>query len=166
MLIDLKIDIKYFGRSFKMVSMVVGFIGLGNMGGLMVVNFVKVGYWVLGFDLFEEVMVIFESVGGEWVFLVVVLVFEVDVIVIMLLVGKYVCVIYIGEGGILDYVCDGMFLIDFFMIDVDSVCVVFEVVVVKGMLMVDVFVFGGVVGVVVGILIFMVGGMESVFEVV
>lgn len=140
------------------------FIGLGNMGLGMVVNLVKVGYDVKVFDLFDVVVVQVVEQGVLVVGFVADVVFGVDVVVIMLFVGKYVCVVY--EDQVFLFVVLGMFFLDCFMIDVDSVCYVGGVVVDKGFKFVDVLVFGGVVVVMGGMLIFMVGGFVGDFVVV
>jgi 3-hydroxyisobutyrate dehydrogenase len=43
---------------------VIGFIGLGNMGGPMAANLVKAGHDVRGFDLSEASLKTFSDAGG------------------------------------------------------------------------------------------------------
>lgn len=62
------------------------------------------------------------------------------------------------------FVCEGILFIDCFIIDVEMVKSVLELVEKKGFKMLDVLVFGGVVVVVGGIFMFMVGGDVDVFD--
>lgn len=140
------------------------FIGLGNMGGLMVVNLVKNGYSVCVFDLVLVVVQVVVDVGVSVVVLVCDILVDVEVVILMLLVSCYVEGVYLGDDGIFVVIFVGVLVIDCSMIVLVSVCKVLEVVVVCGLQMIDVLVFGGIVGVQVGILIFIVGGEEDVLE--
>lgn len=138
--------------------MKIGFIGFGNMGGLMVYNLVKGGYDVLGFDF-----VVFMLEGVYRVVIVGEVVCGVDVVIIMLLNGVILCVVVVE---IIFVMSKGVVFFDCFIVDVVSVCVVVVDVEVVGMMVIDVFVFGGIIGVVVGMFMFMVGGFDVVFVVV
>lgn len=140
------------------------FIGLGNMGGLMVVNLVKVGYVVCVFDLVFVVVQVVVDVGVIVVYFVLDILIDVEIVIFMLLVSCYVEGVYLGEDGLLVDIFGGVLLIDCSIIVLVIVCKVVEVVVVCGLQMFDVLVFGGIVGVQVGILIFIVGGDVEVFE--
>lgn len=65
---------------------------------------------------------------------------------------------YLGNNGIICGVKSGILFIDFFIIDVDIVKWVGVDVYVCNMYFIDVFVFGGMVGVKVGMFIFIMGG--------
>lgn len=110
--------------------MIIVFLGLGNMGVLMLVNLVGVGYVVCGFDL------VFMVVFGVVVYGVVVfcsvfeVVVEVDVVIIMLFIGEVVWCCYID---VLVVVCLVMLFIDSFMILVIDVCEVYVLVELYGM---------------------------------
>lgn len=115
------------------------------------------GYDVVGFDL----VVCFD--GIIMVGLVVEVCDGVDVVIIMLLNGVilwFVVVEVIFVFGI------GVIFVDCLIVDVESVCVVVVDVEVVGFGVIDVLVFGGIKGVVDGMLIFMVGGSDVVFVVV
>lgn len=73
------------------------FIGLGNMGGLMVVNFVRNGEFVVVFDLVVDVVKQLEDKGVMVVVSLQEVVKNVDVVVIMLFVVQYVKFFYFGE---------------------------------------------------------------------
>lgn len=148
----------------------IGFIGVGNMGGLMVVNLIKVGYQVKVYDLFVqfvENVVVQSQVGIGSVYIVVLfqeVVQDVEFVILMLLFGKIVEDFYIYQQVIFKFMFVQILVIDCFIIVVENVINVFNVVQVLGIYMLDVSVFGGVGGVVVGMFIFIVGGDQVVFE--
>lgn len=139
------------------------FFGLGNMGGLMVVNLFKVGYWVNVFDLQFKVVLGLVEQGVQGVDSVLQCCEGVEVVISMLLVGQYVESLYFGDDGLFVWVVGKFLLIDCLIIVLEIVCKVVEVVVVKGLILFDVLVFGGVGGVCVGILSFIVGGFVEGF---
>ncbi|WFE88201.1 3-hydroxyisobutyrate dehydrogenase [Roseibium porphyridii] len=143
---------------------IIGFIGLGNMGGPMAINLVKAGHKVLGFDLSEAALALLTDAGGEKAGSVADLAAQADVVITMLPAGKHVRQIYQGEGGILDNARSGTLLIDSSTIDVDSARAVSSAAEEKGMPMVDAPVSGGVAGAAAGTLTFMVGGADKAFE--
>lgn len=105
-----------------MVKLIIGFIGLGNMGGLMVVNFVNVGYIVCVFDLNKVVVNEFVDKGVIVVNDVVECVIGVDIFISMLLVSKYVKLFYLGEMGFINLFDSKILVIDCLIIDVELVC--------------------------------------------
>lgn len=140
------------------------FIGFGYMGVLMVINLFKVGYLLNVFDLVQSVVDGLVVVGVSVVCSVCDVVQGVDVVISMLLVSQYVEGLYFDDDGLFVYIVFGILVLECLIIVLILVCKVYVVVCECGLVMFDVLVFGGIVGVVVGILIFMVGGDVEVLE--
>jgi 3-hydroxyisobutyrate dehydrogenase len=73
---------------------VIGFIGLGNMGGPMAANLVKAGHDVRGFDLSADSMKRFEEAGGKPAASAAEAASGAEVVVTMLPAGKHVRSVY------------------------------------------------------------------------
>lgn len=73
--------------------------------------------------------------------------------------------IYFGENGIFWYVKEGVFVIDMMILKLFLVKKIVEKVKEKLIYVLDVFVFGGDIGVWNGMFVIMVGGEKEVFEV-
>jgi len=142
----------------------IGFIGLGNMGGPMAVNLMKAGHDVLGFDLSEGALAVFEDAGGTCAKSVPEIASACDVIVTMLPAGAHVRKVYMDEGGIFENAKPGTLMIDSSTIDVESARAVAAAASEQDMLMVDAPVSGGVGGAAAGTLTFMVGGPKAAFD--
>lgn len=142
---------------------VIGFIGLGNMGGPMAANLAKAGHDVRGFDLSIDVRNKLEAAGGNACASVADAAKGADVIVSMLPAGKHVREVYTDKNGVLANVNAGAILIDSSTIDVQSARDVAVAADEAGMHMIDAPVSGGVAGAAAGTLTFMVGGSDEAF---
>ncbi len=142
---------------------VIGFIGLGNMGGPMAANLAKAGHDVQGFDLSKDALANLEAAGGKAAVSVAAAVTGADVVVTMLPAGKHVRSVYTEDDGILANINKGATLIDSSTIDVQSARDVAAAADEAGMKMVDAPVSGGVGGAAAGTLTFMVGGSDDAF---
>ncbi|MEV0675353.1 3-hydroxyisobutyrate dehydrogenase [Actinosynnema sp. NPDC050436] len=136
--------------------MIIGFLGLGNMGGPMAANLVAHGYQVDGYDPLPQA-------GAEGVHRVpgaAEAVREADVVVTMLPSGRHVLECY---AEILPALKPGVLLIDSSTIDVADARAAAGLAAAAGHRAVDAPVSGGVVGAAAGTLTFMAGGpAESV----
>ena len=94
----------------------IGFIGLGNMGGPMLVNLVKAGHKVKAFDLSADAMARAAEAGAQTTNDAASACRGVDVVVTMLPEGKHVRTVY--TESILDNADEGALLIDCSTIDV------------------------------------------------
>lgn len=142
----------------------IGFIGLGNMGFLMLKNLVKLGYIVYGVDLNKEVEVFFEKEGGIIGLLILKLVEICDVVFISLFLFCVVEVVYFGVEGLFENGYLNVVFIDISMVLLQLNKQLEEVVKEKKVDFLVVFVSGGVIGVENCILMFMVGGLKDVYE--
>lgn len=141
------------------------FIGLGNMGGPMAVNFKKHGT-VKVFDLStdakakaaEQGLMVCETVAEA--------VAGAATVVTMLPAGPHVRSVYTGEGGILAHAPKGALLIDSSTIDIDSARAVAKAASDAGFRFADAPVSGGVAAAAGGTLTFMVGCNDADFEAV
>jgi 3-hydroxyisobutyrate dehydrogenase len=142
----------------------IGFIGLGNMGGPMAANLLKVGHEVAGFDLVPAALEGFAKAGGAAVTSASAAVAGAEIVVTMLPAGPHVRQAYIGEGGVLGAAKPGALLIDSSTIDVETARAVSKAAAERGFDMLDAPVSGGVGGATAGTLTFMVGGSAAGFE--
>jgi len=142
---------------------VIGFIGLGNMGGPMAANLVKAGHEVRGFDLSADALEIAKKAGVDAGDNMGAVVKDVDVVITMLPAGKHVKAVYCEDRGLIASVGKNTLLIDCSTIDVETSREVAGKAEQAGLLMVDAPVSGGVGGAQAGTLTFMVGGSEAAF---
>ena len=125
---------------------VVGFIGLGNMGGPMAANLVKAGHSVQGFDLVPEALetarengiTVKPSAGDAAA--------GADVVITMLPAGQHVLSVLTGGEGLIASAASGALFIDCSTIDVTSARKAHEEAVNAGALMLDAPVSGGIAG--------------------
>lgn len=143
---------------------IIGFIGVGNMGGPMAANLAKAGHTVKAFDLSKEAVDKVVAAGCEAAETVTDAARGVDVIITMLPAGKHVAHVYDGADGVFATAAPGTLMIDCSTIDVDTARTVINAAEEKGFLMVDAPVSGGVGGAEAGTLTFMVGGSEEAVE--
>src|SRR6478735_6593251 len=134
-------------RSLRMA--VIGWIGLGNMGGHMSVNLVKAGHDVRGFDLNPAALAAAEAVRGA------------DAVFTMLPKGEHARAVYLGEDGVLKHADTRTLLIDSSTIDIASAQELHDAAAAAGFRFVDAPVSGGMSGAEAGTLTFMVGGEEG-----
>jgi 3-hydroxyisobutyrate dehydrogenase len=141
---------------------VIGFIGLGHMGGPMSANLVKAGHTVRGFDLTPEVLHAAEDNGVEFTGSVAEAASDADAVITMLPGGQAVLDCYLG--GILDSAAPGTLLIDSSTVDVADSRRAHELAGKAGFESLDAPVSGGTAGAEMGTLTFMVGGEEATFQ--
>ncbi|CAO3434861.1 3-hydroxyisobutyrate dehydrogenase [Azospirillum doebereinerae] len=143
---------------------VIGFIGLGNMGGPMAANLVKAGHSVRGFDLVPAAIDAAKAAGVVIGASPADVAREAEIVVTMLPSGKHVLGVYDGPEGVVAAVKPGTLLIDSSTIDVDSARKAHALAAARGAASVDAPVSGGVGGAAAGTLTFMVGGEAEAFE--
>ena len=100
-----------------MPELVIGVIGLGNMGGPMAASLVRAGYGVRGFDLSEAALSTLREAGGVAVASPREAVEGADVVMTMLPAGQQVRSVL---SGVFDTITPGALLIDSSTIDVAS----------------------------------------------
>jgi 3-hydroxyisobutyrate dehydrogenase len=143
---------------------IVGFIGLGNMGGPMAANLVKAGHSVTGFDLNPAVLDALAKAGGKVAKSAADAVAGASVVITMLPAGEHVRDVYLNQGGLIDVLKDaGPLLIDCSTIDVESARIVTATAETAGLAVLDAPVSGGTAGAQNGTLTFMVGGTDEAF---
>lgn len=142
----------------------IGFVGLGNMGGPMAANLVKAGHKVRGFDLAAASLNEAASTGVETTKSLAEAVEGADTIFTMLPAGKSVRAVYQGSGGIFGAAAAGALLIDCSTIDVATARAVADGAERAGLDILDAPVSGGVGGAKAGTLTFMVGGPPDAFD--
>ena len=134
---------------------VIGFIGLGNMGGPMAANLVRAGHAVRGFDLSPGLRRPAEQAGLAWASSAATAVEGADIVLTMLPAGRHVISVY---ADIVATATPGTLFIDCSTIDVDSARRAHEAVAPAGMASLDAPVSGGTGGAAAGTLTFMAGG--------
>jgi len=142
----------------------VGFVGLGNMGGPMASNLVSAGCEVKVFDLVPELVASVQGATGTTSAAEAAA--DVDVFISMLPAGRHVRGLYIGDGdnaGLLAHMSENTLVIDCSTIDPDSARAVSAAAQAKGIAMIDAPVSGGTAGAINGTLTFIVGGDEGAF---
>ncbi len=140
---------------------VIGFIGVGNMGGPMAVNLIKAGHAVKAFDLSSSAVERAVEEGATAVGSAAEAAFESDVVITMLPAGTHVRGVY--EDEVFGHARDGALFIDCSTIDVETARAVHASAAEKGFSMVDAPVSGGIMGAAAGTLTFMCGGSEEAF---
>lgn len=143
---------------------IIGFIGLGNMGGPMAANLVKAGHTVTGYDLSPAALDTLAKAGGKTAASAADAAAGASVVITMLPAGEHVRDVWLHQGGLIEAVRDAKpLLIDCSTIDVDSARAVTAAAGEAGLAMLDAPVSGGTVGAANGTLTFMVGGSEAAF---
>ena len=138
--------------------MKVAFLGLGNMGLPMVLNLIKAGHQVNGFDLVQAQLDAFQSAGGIPANSASEAALDADAIISMLPASRHVEALYLGDSGLLATANPKSLLIDCSTISPKISQVVAAVAKSKGFAMIDAPVSGGTAGAQAGTLTFMVGG--------
>ncbi|MSP04470.1 MAG: 3-hydroxyisobutyrate dehydrogenase [Acetobacteraceae bacterium] len=144
----------------------IGFIGLGNMGGPMVLNLLKAGHAVRVFDLNQAALDAAVAAGGVKAASVADVVADAEFVITMLPAGEHVRAVWTGADGIIEALRgrnQGPLLMDCSTIDVESACAVTKIAEDAGLDALDAPVSGGVGGAVAGTLTFMVGGTAEAF---
>jgi 3-hydroxyisobutyrate dehydrogenase len=144
---------------------IIGFIGLGNMGGPMAANLVKAGHSVRGFDLNPAALEALVAAGGKVAASATEAARGADTVITMLPAGQHVRDVWMHQGGLIEVLKEAgndPLLIDSSTIDVESARAVAEEAAAAGLKMIDAPVSGGVVGATDGTLTFMCGGDDAV----
>jgi 3-hydroxyisobutyrate dehydrogenase len=142
--------------------MKIAFIGLGNMGGGMAANLVKVGHAVNAFDLAETALSLAADKGCQTFSTVREAVADVDAVVSMLPNGKIVETVYARD--VIGHAPKTALLLDCSTIDVATAKQVATDASTSGYAMVDAPVSGGIAAANGGTLTFMVGGSAHAFS--
>ncbi|KPH64359.1 MULTISPECIES: 3-hydroxyisobutyrate dehydrogenase [Pseudoalteromonas] len=145
------------------MSLSIGFIGLGNMGGPMAANLVKAGHQVKVFDLNQSVVNQLAEQGAIEATDAKHCASDVDVLISMLPASKHVKSLYLGETGLVHILAKSTLVIDCSTIDAASAREVGAELSEHGIAFVDAPVSGGVAGATAGTLTFIVGGADDHF---
>lgn len=144
--------------------MVIGYIGLGNMGGPMCRNIIKGGNDVVVFDLNPAAVQACVEVGGKAGGSLAETIAQADVIVTSLPMPTDVEAVALGPGGILENAKEGAIYVD---LSTNSPTVVKKIAAAleeKGVTMLDAPVSGGVAGAEKGTIAIMIGGDRNAFQ--
>ena len=142
----------------------VGLIGLGDMGIGMAKNIVKAGFELTGFDLREERRNMLAELGGKPAASCREVAENSDAVFVMVLNGKQVQDVILGEQGLLEGLKPGSTIIVSATINPSEVKVVEAPVLEKGMKLIDTPVSGGKSGAENGTLTMMAAAKKEVFE--
>jgi 3-hydroxyisobutyrate dehydrogenase len=137
---------------------VVGWIGLGNMGGPMSANMVKAGHDVRGFDLSPAALDAAKKAGVHTVGSIAEAVDGADVVFTMLPKGEHARAVYLSEDGVLAHASTSTLLVGSSTIDIESAQALHDAAAAAGFRFVDAPVSGGISGAEAGTLTFMIGG--------
>lgn len=99
---------------------VIGWIGLGNMGGSMSANLAQAGHDVRGFDLNPAAVAAAEAGGVKPVASIADAVNGADVVFTMLPKGEHAKAVYLGQDGVLAHANTRTLLVDSSTIDIAS----------------------------------------------
>ena len=97
---------------------IIGFIGVGNMGGPMTLNLLKAGHQVKAFDLVPEALQRVVDAGASAAVSTADAARDVEIVITMLPAGRHVRAVYSGDDGVIASVAAGTLLIDCSTIDV------------------------------------------------
>ncbi|MBG6212529.1 MAG: 3-hydroxyisobutyrate dehydrogenase [Cryobacterium sp.] len=137
---------------------VIGWIGLGHMGGPMTANLVKAGHSVRGFDLNTDALDAAVAVGVTRTTSIAEAVAGADVVFTMLPKGEHARAVYFGDEGVLAHADTSTLLVDSSTIDIESAQALHDAAAAAGFRFVDAPVSGGITGAEAGTLTFMIGG--------
>lgn len=137
---------------------VIGWIGLGHMGGPMTANLVKAGHVVRGFDLNSDALAVAVLNGVTPTTSISDAVSGADFVFTMLPKGEHVLAVFLGDGGVLESAHPKTLLIDSSTIDLESAQKLHDAASKSGFRFVDAPVSGGITGAKAGSLTFMIGG--------
>ncbi len=142
---------------------VIGFIGLGNMGGPMAKNLLKSGHTVYAFDLSQAALDEVVNAGGVAASDAAEACEQAEVVISMLPAGKHVQSVYQGEDGLLAQLAEGVLVLDASTIDAGTAREVASAAAERGIDFMDTPVSGGVAAAQAGTLAFMCGGSAEAF---
>jgi len=141
----------------------IGFIGVGNMGGPMVVNLIAAGHAVTAYDPVAAALEKAVAAGAAVAASATQAAAAGEIVISMLPAGAHVREVYMGRGGVIAAAGEGALLIDCSTIDVETSRAVTSAAAEARLAMLDAPVSGGVAGAEAGTLTFMVGGAEEAF---
>ena len=141
----------------------IGFIGVGNMGGPMVLNLLKAGHRVAVFDRVPAATERCIGAGARAARSIEEAAHDNDIVITMLPAGQQVREVYQGPAGVLYAARPGTLLIDSSTIDVATARDVGAAALDANLPMIDAPVSGGVGGAQAATLTFMVGGPDAAF---
>ncbi|MFF8507383.1 3-hydroxyisobutyrate dehydrogenase [Streptomyces sp. NPDC015492] len=144
------------------MTTVIGFVGLGHMGGPMAAHLAGAGHRVLGFDLAPEALATAAAAGVRTVDSARAAAAAADAVITMLPAGRHVLGCY-QEEGLLAAARPGTLFIDCSTIDVADARAAHEAATAAGHRALDAPVSGGVVGAEAATLTFMAGGGAAEF---
>ncbi|MBV6852639.1 3-hydroxyisobutyrate dehydrogenase [Xanthomonas campestris pv. mirabilis] len=142
----------------------IAFIGLGNMGGPMAANLIKVGHQLRVFDLAPAALEAASAAGAHAASSAQDTLADAEVVISMLPASRHVEGVYLGESGILAQIPDGALVIDCSTIAPVSARRVADAAKARGLTMLDAPVSGGTAGAAAGTLTFIVGGAADALE--
>ena len=137
---------------------VIGWIGLGHMGGPMTANLVQAGHSVRGFDLNAEALDAAVVAGVTRATSIQDAVTGADVVFTMLPKGEHARAVYFGEAGVFAHADPKTLLVESSTIDIESSQALHDAATTAGFRLVDAPVSGGITGAEKGTLTFMIGG--------
>ena len=141
----------------------IGFIGVGNMGGPMVVNLIGAGHAVTAFDPVAAALEKARAAGAEVAASAGQAAAAGEIVISMLPAGAHVREVYLADDGAIATAQPGALFIDCSTIDVESARAVNAAAADAGFAMLDAPVSGGIAGAEAGTLTFMVGGAPEAF---
>ncbi|WP_284165034.1 3-hydroxyisobutyrate dehydrogenase [Frigidibacter sp. SD6-1] len=139
---------------------VVGFIGLGNMGGPMARNLVKAGFTVRGFDMVPAARAAAAEGGVTLADSAAEVVRGADTVITMLPSGPIVMTVW---REIVPLIPPGALIVDCSTVDIESCRAAHALAAGRGLMALDAPVSGGVGGATAGTLTFMAGGSVQAF---
>ena len=143
---------------------IIGFIGLGNMGGPMAQNLLKAGHTLKVFDLVPAAMAVLVKDGAQQAQSAAQAVAGVDVVITMLPASQHVEALYLGDTGLLKHIPAQALIMDCSTISAVSARNVAKAAELAGLQMIDAPVSGGTGGAIAGTLTFIVGGQAEALE--
>ena len=141
---------------------IIGFLGLGNMGGPMAANLASAGHRVIGFDLVQQAREEALRAGIEAARSMEDVAADAEFVITMLPSGRHVVDVY--QSSLMTRATPGTTFLDCSTIDVDSARLANQLARDHGMEAVDAPVSGGTSGAANGTLTFMVGGATEIVE--
>ena len=144
--------------------MIIGFIGLGNMGGPMAINLLKAGHELKVFDMVPEKVQEVVAEGATAVETAADAAKDVECLISMLPASQHVYGLYVDKEALFDVIKPGTLVIDSSTIAPETARQVAKLAADKGINMLDAPVSGGTAGAAAGTLTFMVGGSKENLE--
>ena len=141
----------------------IGFIGVGNMGGPMLVNLIKADHEVTAYDPVAQALDAAREAGAQVAETAAQAAAAGEVLISMLPAGAHVRDVYLGDDGVIAAAGEGALFIDCSTIDVETARAVNQAAADAGFAMLDAPVSGGIAGAEAGTLTFMVGGTDEAF---